>query len=692
MATKYIDPNAPGGGTGNTTNDPWNWSEFTAASGNTYLVRSGTTTTITTDTNTGFIDISGLSSVTVGKWDDGGADPIFEIFRNITTETWTEDTTNFGSNYWYTNSTGWAFSQGRERVFADRVGLTHHVFDNCQFDSYNTTTVTVSSVSGKSHGLTAGDPVRFSGVTINSGNDINYASAGELTVASVTDRNTFVVTFTHGAGANYSSDGVFGYVDTDNRAGWDDHRKRLYIYSTSDPGGTPGGIDGGGETIEIPRNEKLFNVSGSDNVSISDLTQYGGTYCINYSPATAAVTSFTTDNMNVYLTALNRSGIAMYGNVTYNISGVEIKNCTLDKQMVFGEDRGFSVGSANGMRFGKNIGPTDGSGVAGDGVWIHNCAINAYGHSGIVFDTYTSTDADRVRNNYGLVEKVTFDGAGTNHMRAFAVDGDESKHHIFRNLLIKNTRSASHIGSSNSEYYNIIWDTIGDDLDPAFTSDPSRGGAFDFFATDDFAPDPTGVVSNNDIHDITIINSENAGIRVHGSNLRGGTGNTIRNVVLQECAVSPTPDNGPDGALINFYGGNQTQANGITWSNIVAYNSTGNILARHPDSDTPTYTTYAIENSPGTVITTLSNWSLCYDGDPGISAGRSYIPSNTGSAYNAGVDTGITIDYYNNPKPGVGDSSTAFDIGAVEYQDKGVINGGMHRGRGMGRCKKMHKC
>ena len=46
-----------------------------------------------------------------------------------------------------------------------------------------------------------------------------------------------------------------------------------------------------------------------------------------------------------------------------------------------------------------------------------------------------------------------------------------------------------------------------------------------------------------------------------------------------------------------------------------------------------------------------------------------YTPDSAWTGVNGGTSTGYSQDYYSSPRPGAGTSSTAYDIGAVEYQD-----------------------
>lgn len=72
------------------------------------------------------------------------------------------------------------------------------------FDAYGTTTVTISTSTA--HGLTAGQSVVIAGVTVGGTlNDIN----GTRVVASITDTDTFVVTFTHGGSTPGSGADVY---------------------------------------------------------------------------------------------------------------------------------------------------------------------------------------------------------------------------------------------------------------------------------------------------------------------------------------------------------------------------------------------------------------------------------------------------------------------------------------------------
>ena len=71
----------------------------------------------------------------------------------------------------------------------------------------------------------------------------------------------------------------------------------------------------------------------------------------------------------------------------------------------------------------------------------------------------------------------------------------------------------------------------------------------------------------------------------------------------------------------------------------------------------------------------LDKWSNVIVTDPEVNS-TTFAITNTGSAYNAAADLSassifgeVGFDYNRNPRPGAGASGTAYDIGAVEYQD-----------------------
>lgn len=588
MVDKYIDPGVTGGSPTGNWGDAYGWDTVVWSNDTTYHIRSNTT--YQHDSASRLIDFRGLSTVGIDVWDDGGTLPRIESFRDIKSLTWTDDAAGEGANYWYTSSTGLAFINNRERVFADRVALK--TLPNDQADW------------------------------------------GAETLGT-----------------------------NDYRVWWDSARSRLYIYSTADPGGSPGGIDGGGEALETLYDTDFVDIGGANGVTLKNFILDGGATMIT-NTLTSNLESLVVDSVEHYRNAVNRKIIDLIGTTSFNMKGIEVKNCTFDKTFTQNEDYLFTHASDDGLRFRGNVGPASGS--AGDGVHIHDCTFVDFGHNCFKFD---ETGSDQVRNRYGLVEDCTMTFTKVNHGRAFAINGPNSASHVVRDLLITSAGAPIQFTGNGHEIYNLIIDSQRTDQDPQ-TGDPSASAYHSAaVAIDNSASNESAI--NLYLHDITIYNSVNAAINFHtGAMGSSPSGNRFENILMDTCATTPTDATTARHAIV-MRAGSYAAAQSITWKNCCVYHASvaKATLINNADGEEA----YFITSTGGVSninddSTDLGNMSGFVEADPGLNT-TTWQVSNTGSAYNAGVNTGSGADYYNNPRPGAGASRTAYDIGAVEYQD-----------------------
>ena len=454
----------------------------------------------------------------------------------------------------------------------------------------------------------------------------------------------------------------------------------IYVYSTTNPGTGGGSIDGVSTTIESFYDIELINIAAADQIFVDNI-EFWGNEVIAISPITANITQIEFTNfVNRYI-SINKTAINIQSDSTYNISGVLVDNCTFDLHIQEGESgwphaRGSVVdnGTSNAIHCKGQTGPSTG-GSAGDGLWVKNSAFNGFSHSAI------RAKAAKVGPPYDdwwtrcvLIENCTFDFTNTGHGRAFDIGDSNCEVITVRNLYIYKSRSGAEIGSSGGEYYNIIVDTPLDDLTDG---DSQRSGAFELYTNNLQG----GTVENNDIHSWTIANAEGNAITFHTGGMQSGTGNTIRNMLFVNCADDHPVSATHDGICI-WLQGTYTQMQTITWSNLVFYSdtysyndSTDPIIYVDNASEVQTQYTLSDIGSGG-----VANFSSVYCTDPGLNE-TTFAISNTGSAYNAGYNVGTSYDYNNDQRPGAGDSSSAYDIGAVEYQDTSAapVAGGSFR-------------
>jgi hypothetical protein len=427
-----------------------------------------------------------------------------------------------------------------------------------------------------------------------------------------------------------------------------------------------------GTLIESLEERYFIRLNNGNDVTIQDIDIHGTR--IIAETITSSITSIVFDNFRHYYACMGKSPISIrVSSSLVKIKGFKfINGSILDRSLTAGEEprdaatptNNTSFGSSNGIDLRDNIGDATG-GTLGDSVTISDFTMTGFGHT-FIQCLSTSDPAKQIAMRNILVENGLIQGGNSNHARGWAIgEHPVNADNVVRNIRLYQTRSASKIAGLRNAYYNIIGDSSLEDL--SRNRSVAWGGVLGF---DNWNGDTKGdVIQDCRVFNITFVNCENAPFLYDTGAVKNSSGNIVENVLFVDCGTSTT-DTSTNGTCVYELGSNYTNSQTITWRNIRAYNS---------NEPTPSPVFHIIRSdgvgtdyTAATFTSTFSNVTDVVDSDPVIDA--SWIPGTGGSAYNAGATVTITgvdtdYDYYNNPRPGAGASNTAYDIGAVEYQD-----------------------
>ncbi len=414
------------------------------------------------------------------------------------------------------------------------------------------------------------------------------------------------------------------------RYGWAWENSKLYVYSVSNPA----------TTFNLMETNVFYFTASFENkkyIKVQDIEIQGG---YNFALAILGCDHITVENCNVG--AYSRQGILIRDNRNISSTNIIVDNCKLDSRFHFS--------------YGKNKGIDDGIQLANgaNDCVIKNNAVIDFGHTGIYLKGLNPL-AKGVFNNkvYGnliTAENVTY-------QRGIGTDGyeDKCRDNEFFNNIIKNTTVQNQINGNNNWIHHNIIDGIRNS--PVRTFATARGIHLQAYGTN-------MVCHDNKIDNNLIMNCDEPGIYFRRDK-NPKYHNYIRNNIIINCGR-----NSRDG-LNNI-------AIAIEDHNSILTNYFLNNCLFNGDENAPVvYLRGAFVNAENfnNQVATMDSAAENIQKDPLLTTTDSlyYYLSKDSPCIDAGIDVGLTKDFYGNTIP----FGNAPDIGIFEYHStNGILNNG----------------
>lgn len=307
-------------------------------------------------------------------------------------------------------------------------------------------------------------------------------------------------------------------------------------------------------------------------------------------------------------------------------SNINITNNTFDSNFTFHYGLGSERGCGDGvrMRFGVDHCIVSNNLFIN---WAHN-ALELLGDS---------NDGSGVNDNQIFDNEIS--AADIPYAHPFGLDGYDGKcqnNEIYRNH-IENCRTVSQInGNDNWVHHNII---KGMRNSPSKNSPTAYGFMLAIYGTD-------LVCKNNRFDHNLIIDTDEAGfiVRGYGDFSNQVTGNSIRNNIIYQTGQSPYNNAYTPGTGLVIYDTSFDNLAGNTYQNNLFYSSIPNAPAVYRQDDVSYFSATEFNLIDGVDDNTIS--ANIFD-DPLFTDfdNQEYLPLDNSSAVNAGIDTGLELDY-----------------------------------------------
>ena len=428
--------------------------------------------------------------------------------------------------------------------------------------------------------------------------------------------------------ATTDSEGAFGHWF------YDDLVDRLYLYATQNPANLYTSIAG----------SALFFttlIDGAEHIVIENLDLRAGS-----GASLGIVAGRHVEVRNCHLGHSANSGINLRSSQshasTFNIS---VHDNTFDSDFTFFYGTGSERGCGDGINLFWGV----------DHCTVYNNTFKNWAHNAIelVGDTLPAAGVNdnQFYDNFIHAPDIPY----SHPLGADGFQGKCQNNQFFRNY-IENCRTASQInGNNNWVHHNII---IGIRDSPAENLEPT---AYAFIV----GVYGDNLVSNNNRFDHNlIIDTDEAAFLFRNFGFPEIVQNhQVRNNIFYQTGQAPFNNDYNVGTGIVIYNSNGGGVGGNTFQNNLFYNDLGDVDAVYTRYNTSYYSATqfnALNGANGyTILDNIAGDPLFTDLANGV-----YLPQGNSPAINSGMDTGLSLDYDQNPRF-VG---MAPDIGPYENQ------------------------
>lgn len=406
----------------------------------------------------------------------------------------------------------------------------------------------------------------------------------------------------------------------------------LYVYATSNPAlaYAPGGV------VQANGRSTGIRTNGRDYWVIRDIEIRGGG---------SASLEITGDDLVVENCAIGwgsgNFGILGHGYLQdgNNAARVIIRDCTLDSG-----DRL--------MHAFEYSAPNDGIKLNyGSQYWeIHDNVITNWGHSGVQIQGWLPD----YLSHHNEIHHNTISCPDVDYGRGFAFQGGEGScdYNSFHHNLVINTRCRNQVSGRYQQIYANIIDTV---TNVTYRADgTAQGISFEGYTYLEKTGDPA---HHNQIHNNTIMNTDEAGLKVWGyTSGEIVSGNIYENEFYNNNFVNCGRNSKTDGANIAIYILNYVNVLGNRyWNNAVYREGASNTVYYRGSTLTVSAWNYA-DTAGDNIGENISGNPLMEGYLPGT--GSILIDSGT-----TAVAAAYTTDFSGDPVP----QGVAYDIGAEEY-------------------------
>ncbi len=423
-------------------------------------------------------------------------------------------------------------------------------------------------------------------------------------------------------------------VDATYRWWWDDPNDRLYVYSPQNPADEYTTIQHPGTAYGYAY---CIYAQNKSHLTFKNLDLRGSVYglSIQSSTGSADIEGITIDSMTIgYNVGLYGIFIVTFDDA-YDITGGEIKNCTLDSN--------FHLNSGDYSAWEGGLSAVVLS--AGAQYWtVHDNTITDWAHNAVIVGGGTDREAE-----YNEIYDNTIECPQAGDCKAWATGAaaaaTSNYNEFYRNLVTGMETKLNLGGTYNQVYYNIF----GQMTSPSYDHSSSSCA----LAINRLSADST----NNKVYNNVFYGTPEAGILVEGN--AAVANNEVTNNIFMNCGEDSY--DGDDYYAIEVLVG----AGGNTFKNNLAfYSGVTDLFDYRGTPRTVAEFNGETGNNSDTMADNVGGDPLFTD----AGAGDFTVPS-TSPAVDAGVDVSLTSDYLSNAiRRGAG-----FDIGAYEYlYDDGV--------------------